>query len=92
MPNRTPVGLSSRRWCNHRRVPEPQHIDPATSKDSAVGIRLAMRHYFSTNFLWTALHLSRFVGELEAAEGKRPRFDMAHRSYGLVRDRIGDFS
>lgn len=45
------------------------------------GVRLSMRNYFSTNFLWTALHLSRLVGELEATEGRRPRFDMAHRSY-----------
>lgn len=40
-----------------------------------------MRNYFSTNFLWTALHMSRLVGELETVEGPRPRFDMAHRSY-----------
>jgi hypothetical protein len=40
-----------------------------------------MRNYFSTNFLWTALHMSRIVGELETAEGRVPRFDMAHRSY-----------
>jgi hypothetical protein len=39
-----------------------------------------MRQYFSTNYLWTALHLTRLVGELEAVEGVRPRFDMAHRS------------
>jgi hypothetical protein len=40
-----------------------------------------MRNYFSTNFLWTALHTSRLAAELEAAEGDIPRFDMAHRSY-----------
>ena len=40
-----------------------------------------MRNYFSTNFLWTALHMSRIVGDLETAEGSVPRFDMAHRSY-----------
>ena len=45
-----------------------------------MGIRLSMRNYFSTNFLWTAIHTSRLVGELEAAKGDRPRFDMAHRS------------
>ncbi|RKQ86065.1 hypothetical protein C8N24_4074 [Solirubrobacter pauli] len=39
-----------------------------------------MRNYFSTNFLWTAMHTSRLVGEFEAAEGERPRFEMAHRS------------
>ena len=39
-----------------------------------------MRNYFSTNFLWTALHTARLVGELEVATGRRPRFDMAHRS------------
>lgn len=39
-----------------------------------------MRHYFSTNFLWTALHTSRLVGELEDEKGDQPRFDMAHRS------------
>jgi hypothetical protein len=39
-----------------------------------------MRNYFSTNFLWTALHTTRLVGKLEGAEGARPRFDMAHRS------------
>lgn len=43
--------------------------------------RVLMRNYFSTNFLWTALHLSRLVDELESAAGRRPRFDMAHRSY-----------
>lgn len=42
---------------------------------------MSMRHYFSTNFLWTALRMSRLVGELERADGRRPRFDMAHRSY-----------
>jgi hypothetical protein len=40
-----------------------------------------MRNYFSTNVLWTALHMSRVVGELERADGRVPRFDMAHRSY-----------
>lgn len=45
--------------------------------------RLSMRKYFSTNFLWTALHMSRLVGELETAEGTVPRFDMAHRSYAV---------
>jgi hypothetical protein len=42
-------------------------------------LRLSMRNYFSTNFLWTALHTSR-LADLEAAEGELPRFDMAHRS------------
>jgi hypothetical protein len=52
----------------------------ASEVDLAMGIRLSMRHYFSTNFLWSALHTSRLVGELETAEGECPRFDMAHRS------------
>lgn len=61
---------------------ESQRIDlgMASEMDVAMRIRLSMRNYFSTNFLWTALHTSRLVGELEAAEGERPRFDMAHRS------------
>lgn len=52
--------------------------------NEAMGIRLSMRGYFSTNFLWTALHMSRLVGELEAADGSRPRFDMAHRSLAAM--------
>lgn len=61
---------------------EPQCIElgTATESDAAMPLRLSMRNYFSTNFLWTALHTSRLVAELEAAEGQRPRFDMAHRS------------
>jgi hypothetical protein len=63
-------------------VEENQQIDVgvASEVDVATSIRLSMRGYFSTNFLWTALHTSRLVGELEAAEAERPRFDMAHRS------------
>ena len=62
---------------------EPQRIDvPGMPSQESVGhVRLLMRNYFSTNFLWTALDLSRLVGELETAEGRRPRFDMAHRCY-----------
>lgn len=48
---------------------------------SAGSVRLSMRDYFSTNFLWSALRTSRLVGELETAKGNQPRFDMAHRSY-----------
>lgn len=61
---------------------KPQRIDLgiASETDVAMRIRLSMRNYFSTNFLWTALHTSRLIGELEAARGERPRFDMAHRS------------
>lgn len=61
---------------------EPQRIRVGIASEAnvATGIRLSMRHYFSTNFLWTALHMRRLVGELEATEGERPRFDMAHRS------------
>jgi hypothetical protein len=61
---------------------EPQriHLGVTGERDVAMPIRLSMRNYFSTNFLWTALHTTRLVGELEAAEGDRPRFDMAHRS------------
>lgn len=47
----------------------------------ALGIRMSMRDYFSTNYLWTALRLTRLVGELEVGPGDHPRFDMAHRSY-----------
>jgi hypothetical protein len=51
------------------------------SEEVAMPIRLLMRQYFSTNYLWTAIHLTRLVGVLEGVEGERPRFDMAHRSY-----------
>lgn len=62
---------------------EPQRINLgiASEVDVAMDLRVSMRHYFSTNFLWTALNTSRLVGELEAAEGRRARFDMANRSY-----------
>ena len=61
---------------------EPHRIEVgiATESDVAMPIRPSMRNYFSTNFLWTALHTSRLVAELEEADGERPRFDMAHRS------------
>lgn len=48
-----------------------------------MAISWSIRGYFSTNFLWTALHTGRRVGELETAAGDRPRFDMAHRSYAV---------
>jgi hypothetical protein len=54
----------------------------ASPSEEFVGrISVSTRNYFSTNFLWTALHTSRLVDELETAEGRLPRFDMAHRSY-----------
>ena len=55
-----------------------------TAVASGAPVRWSMRHYFSTNFLWTALHTSRLVGELETAIGDQPRFDMAHRSYAAA--------
>lgn len=62
---------------------EPVRLGLAGSVEAVGQLRLAMRSYFSTNFLWTALHLDRLVGELEGADGRRPRFDMAHRSYAV---------
>ncbi len=56
------------------------NVGIASEVDVAMRIKVSMRNYFSTNFLWTALHTSRLVAELEAAEGERPCFDMAHRS------------
>ncbi|HYI99226.1 MAG TPA: hypothetical protein VEX36_06045 [Thermoleophilaceae bacterium] len=61
--------------------PEPSAAAGISSEESVGPVRIFMRSYFSTNFLWTALHTSRLVSELESAEGDRPHFDMAHRSY-----------
>jgi hypothetical protein len=55
-------------------------VEVADGVEVADSIRLLMRNYFSTNFIWTALHTTRLVEELEAAPGAQPRFDMAHRS------------
>jgi hypothetical protein len=74
------------RWevlaCDYRAMEEPHRTEVGTADESdmAMPIRLSMRNYFSTNFLWTALHTSQLVAKLEAEEGERPRFDMAHRS------------
>ncbi len=62
------------------RKPQRLNLGIASEVSVAASIELAMRNYFSTNFLWTALHTSRLVGALEVSEGDRPRFDMAHRS------------
>jgi hypothetical protein len=52
-------------------VQEPQRInlESIPSEESVGPIALSMRNYFSTNFLWTALHTSRLVGELRSRKG-----------------------
>jgi hypothetical protein len=67
--------------CDDHRMQEPEPEVGIASQESVGAIRVFMRSYFSTNFLWTAMHMNRLVSELETAEGDQPRFDMAHRSY-----------
>jgi hypothetical protein len=59
-------------------------IGPAIEHDVAMPVRILMRGYFSTYFLWTAQHHAELAGQMEAAHVGRSRFSIEHRGYVLT--------
>lgn len=44
---------------------------------------ISLRAYFSTYFLWDALHQAEFAGQIEAHHAGQSRFSLEHRGYVL---------
>jgi hypothetical protein len=57
--------------------------EPGGAKAGGGGIRIFLRHYFSTHLLWTGFHASGKAREIEDAHTGRSRFDIEHSSYVL---------
>ncbi len=58
-------------------------VGPLEASATIGPLRVVMRGYFSTYFLWSAQHLSGLAGKIEAKHQGGSRFDIAHRAYVL---------
>jgi hypothetical protein len=57
---------------------------PGGARASGVGLRVSMRHYFSTHLLWMAFQASGRAEQIEDAHTGEPTFDIEHHSYVLT--------
>jgi len=58
-------------------------IGPAIEHDVAMPLRIVMRGYFSTYFLWDAQHQAELARQMEAVHVGESRFSIEHRGYVL---------